>query len=200
VRFWGREVLKGSLCFAVRRVVGYGLPVVLPVKPRHVRHSCCHVFPRVEMVVDMKSGWRWGNVPLPEAHLVLIVIGVVLNGPWPLHIGSDTAWASWSAVILIVLGVVVIVWATVAAGRVKLADPDRLVTTGPYGMSRHPMYVAWTIIYLGLVLLLDSAWLLILTPVLAVVVHWQASREENRLVEAFGSDYEEYRNRVRSYL
>ena len=137
---------------------------------------------------------------MPEAHLVLIAIGVVLNVLWPLGINSDATWGRWSAVILMVVGVVLVWWATVAAGRVTMADPDRLVTTGPYGMSRHPMYVAWTLIYLGLVLLLDSAWLLILTPILVVVVHWEAGREERRLVEAFGSDYEEYRSRDRRYL
>ena len=169
-----------------------------------MRHTGWHGFRRVKIyssvVVDMERGWRWGNVPVPEAHLVLIAIGVVLNVLWPLGINSDATWGRWSAVILMVVGVVLIWWATVAAGRVTMADPDRLVTTGPYGMSRHPMYVAWTLIYLGLVLLLDSAWLLILTPVLAVVVHWEARREERRLVEAFGSDYEEYRSRVRRYL
>ena len=58
--------------------------------------------------------------------------------------------------------------ATVAAGWVKLADPDRLITTGPYRMSRHPRYVAWTNLYPGVSLILDSGWLLVFLPALAV--------------------------------
>ena len=143
---------------------------------------------------------RWSNVPLPESHLVLIVAGVALNALWPLAVGWTGAWFWVTGVILILLGAVIVVWATVTAGRVKLADPDHLIKTGPYRYSRHPMYMAWTVVYFGLLLVLDSAWLLILAPALAVWVHWESGREEKRLLDAFGSAYEGYRRRVRRYL
>lgn len=62
------------------------------------------------------------------------------------------------------------------------------------------MYMAWTFVYIGLLLVLDSAWLLILAPALAVWVHWESGREEKRLLDAFGSAYEGYRRRVRRYM
>ena len=148
----------------------------------------------------MGNRWKWSNVPIPEVHLVLIVAGVILNAYWPLSIGWDGRLATGIGAALIAVSVLLVVWATVAAGRVKLADPDRLITTGPYGMSRHPMYVAWTILYLGMLLILDSGWLLMFLPALAVWVNWESSREEKRLVEAFGPAYAEYRRRVRRYL
>ncbi len=148
----------------------------------------------------MSGNWRWGNVPLPESHLVLVVVGLVLGAVWPRSIGLDAIWVPVVRVSLIIVGVVGAVWATRTAGRVKLAEPDRLVTDGPYGLSRHPMYVAWTIIYLGVVLIFDSGWLLVLLPVLAVWVHIEVSREEKRLSRDFGSAYELYRSRVRRYL
>ena len=46
------------------------------------------------------------------------------------------------------------------------------------------MYMAWTVVYIGLLLVLDSAWFLILAPALAVWVHWESGREEKRLLEA----------------
>jgi len=148
----------------------------------------------------LKNGWRWGNLPLPEAHLVVIVIGVALNALRPVGIGWSGAWLTVAGMILILSGATFMVWATGTAGRVKLADPDSLITTGPYRLSRHPMYVAWTLAYFGLILVLDSAWLLILAPILAVWVHWESGREERRLLEAFGSLYEGYRSQVRRYL
>ena len=148
----------------------------------------------------MGNGWKWSNVPIPEVHLVLMVAGVILNAFWPLGIGWDGRLATGIGAALIAVSVALVVWATVAAGRVKLADPDRLITTGPYGMSRHPMYVAWTILYLGMLLILASGWLLMFLPVLAIWVNWESSREEKRLVEAFGPAYAEYRRRVRRYL
>jgi protein-S-isoprenylcysteine O-methyltransferase Ste14 len=148
----------------------------------------------------MSGTWRWGNVPLPESHLVLVVVALVLDAVWPKSIGLGTTWARLVGVTLILLGVAGVVWATRTAGRVNLVEPDRLVTLGPYGRSRHPMYVAWTIIYLGAALVFDSVWFLVLLPVLAVWVHIESGREEKRMSRDFGSAYEQYQGRVRRYL
>jgi protein-S-isoprenylcysteine O-methyltransferase Ste14 len=45
------------------------------------------------------------------------------------------------------------------------------VTDGAYVLSRHPMYVAWTALLLGMAFVLRTAWLLLLMPVLAVLIH-----------------------------
>jgi protein-S-isoprenylcysteine O-methyltransferase Ste14 len=62
------------------------------------------------------------------------------------------------------------------------------------------MYVAWTMIYLGVALVLNTLWLLVLLPLLAVLIHREARREESRLEDAFGEVYRTYRRRVRRYL
>jgi protein-S-isoprenylcysteine O-methyltransferase Ste14 len=62
------------------------------------------------------------------------------------------------------------------------------------------MYVAWTLIYLGVSLTLNTVWLLSLLPLLAVLIHREVKREEHWLVEAFGDEYRTYRRRVRRYL
>lgn len=81
-----------------------------------------------------------------------------------------------------------------------MARPDRVVTDGPYAMSRHPMYVAWTAIYLGVALVARTAWLLLLTPLLVVLIRREIAREEERLAEIFGPAYVAYQARVRRYL
>lgn len=81
-----------------------------------------------------------------------------------------------------------------------MARPDRVVTDGPYAMSRHPMYVAWTAIYLGVALVARTAWLLLLTPLLVVLIRREIAREEERLTEIFGPAYVAYQARVRRYL
>ena len=152
------------------------------------------------MSTKTTKGWRWGNFPVPESHLVLIVLGVVLDVLWPIAVGTDSAWIKALGVILICLGVGGIVWATSTVGGVDLSDPDRLITTGPYELSRHPMYVAWTLIYLGVAMILDSAWLVLLAPVLSAWIHWETNREEKRMIQSFGPAYDSYRGRVRRYL
>lgn len=101
---------------------------------------------------------------------------------------------------LVVTGAGVAVWATREAGATDLERPDRVVTSGPYSFSRHPMYVAWTCAFAGVGLARDSAWLVSLLPPLATLVHRAAQIEEARLTAAFGADYLAYRDRVRRYL
>ena len=144
--------------------------------------------------------WRWGNFPLPEAHLALIVSGVALGFVKPLPLGLSDPAASILGAVLMLLGVAIMIWATRTAGQVTLADDAQLITDGPYRLSRHPMYVAWTFLYLGLLLILDSGWLLALTPILAVWIQWETGREERRLVESFGRTYTQYQDKVRRYL
>jgi protein-S-isoprenylcysteine O-methyltransferase Ste14 len=99
-----------------------------------------------------------------------------------------------------VVGGALAVWATRSASTTDLENPDRVVTGGPYALSRHPRYVAWTVIYLGVALVVNAASLLILLPLLLLLVHRDALREEKRLEERFGSAYRAYRGRVRRYL
>lgn len=145
-----------------------------------------------------RRGWRWSNVPLPEAHLGLGAIALVLSVARPRRIAwRQSRRIGWP---LIVAGVAIIAWATRAAGETDLAQPDRLVTGGPYAVSRHPMYVAWTAIFLGVAFVVRSAWLVLLAPPLAVLTRREVLREEERLADVFGSEYDAYQARVRRYL
>lgn len=148
----------------------------------------------------MIGDWQWRNFPLPEAHLALIVSGIALGFLKPFTLGLTSPGASILGAALVFLGIAVMVWATTTAGRVKLADDAQLITDGPYRLSRHPMYMAWTFVYLGLVLLLDSAWLLVLIPILALWVHRQSGKEEHLLIESLGPAYVQYQDKVRRYL
>jgi protein-S-isoprenylcysteine O-methyltransferase Ste14 len=132
--------------------------------------------------------------------LITGAAGIVLGLVWPLSLGWDGTWPLSIGIVLVVSGVGLMIWATAAAGTVRVADPDQLVTTGPYTIVRHPMYLGWTLVYLGLMIISSSAWLLILFPVLAVWIHVETGREERRMIERFGSRYIEYRNGVRRYL
>jgi protein-S-isoprenylcysteine O-methyltransferase Ste14 len=128
-----------------------------------------------------------------------MAVGVILNARWPRRVTS-TGLVRLLGGPLIISGAVLAGWATWAAGRVDLECPERIVAHGPYAVSRHPMYVAWTLIYLGVALVLNMSWLLVLLPLLGLLVHREARREESRLEDAFGEAYRTYRRRVRQYL
>ena len=76
-----------------------------------------------------------------------------------------------------------------------------IVVSGPYRFTRNPMYVAMSCAYIGLSLLLNNVWALLLLPVVVAVVDRLVIRREERYLAAkFGDPYREYCARVRRWL
>jgi protein-S-isoprenylcysteine O-methyltransferase Ste14 len=83
--------------------------------------------------------------------------------------------------------------------------PDRaaksLVTTGPYVFTRNPMYVSTTALYIGVAVLWQSFWALLLLPAVIVFLDRHViPEEEQHLSRKFGVQYEGYRTRVRRWI
>lgn len=102
--------------------------------------------------------------------------------------------------MLLLLGLTVVAWAVVTVGRRDIQSSSLLVTEGPYRYSRNPMYVGWTSLYVGVALVANTAWLLVLFPLIGIAVHVIVRREERILGQQFDEDYRAYREDVRRYL
>ena len=73
--------------------------------------------------------------------------------------------------------------------------------TGPYRLSRNPLYLGLLALYLGLALLAPTFWGLVLFPAAVLLVRWGAIRPEERFLrERFGARYDDYTRRVRRWL
>ena len=155
---------------------------------------------RGERIGKISSSWRWNNVPLPEPHIVGILASGVLHlaRPWKLP-GSRRlhSGAGWT---LVGAGVGISTSAVRAASDVDLERPSTLISTGPYAISRNPMYIGWTLLYLGGALITRNAWMVASLPVVAGLIHRDVLREEHTLERAFGEEYVRYRKLVRRYL
>lgn len=147
----------------------------------------------------MGRAWRWGNVPVPEAHLGFLIASGVMSKlvPWPVTRGR---WLRPVGGTVLLSGLVLAAWAVRSAGEVDLSRPRTLVTHGAYGRSRHPMYVSWTLIYVGCGLAANSAWPLVLLPGLAGMVRREIIREEQQLSKALPAEFDDYRRVVPRYL
>lgn len=76
-----------------------------------------------------------------------------------------------------------------------------IVRTGPFRFTRNPLYLAMTLIYLGLTLLANTWWCFpLLVPVLLLIHFGVVKREERYLERKFGDSYREYQSRVRRYF
>ncbi|MBO0675929.1 isoprenylcysteine carboxylmethyltransferase family protein [Mycolicibacterium sp. S2-37] len=106
-----------------------------------------------------------------------------------------------SALVGISLAVVVLVTTqnNYASTTVQVEAGQNVVSTGLYGLVRHPMYTGNTIMLVGIPLALGSYWaLLFVVPGLAVLA-WRIHDEETLLREELVG-YREYTTRVRYRL
>lgn len=75
---------------------------------------------------------------------------------------------------------------------------DHLVTTGPYRWYRHPLYLSFMLIMLGLDLMFGSPVGIVVTLVLALPsIIYRARLEEKALADRFGQEWEAYKQRTR---
>jgi protein-S-isoprenylcysteine O-methyltransferase Ste14 len=85
----------------------------------------------------------------------------------------------------------------VVPGRPAMA----LVTTGPYKVTRNPIYIGFLLVYFGLAVILTSFWvLLLIVPVLFFLKRGVVDREEAYLEREFGEAYRKYTLRVPRWL
>ncbi len=84
---------------------------------------------------------------------------------------------------------------------VQIDQASQLVTAGIYGVTRNPMYVGLTALLTGWAFWLAAPWVLVGPLLFALFIdRFQIIPEERVLITNFGSEYEDYRRRVRRWL
>ena len=80
-------------------------------------------------------------------------------------------------------------------------QPDRLVTKGPFRITRNPMYLGFALVLLGAAVLSGQVVPLLLALLFVVVAdRWYIRFEERMLEQVFGDDWQSYRARVRRWI
>ncbi|MAG34993.1 MAG: hypothetical protein CL878_01890 [Dehalococcoidia bacterium] len=144
---------------------------------------------------------QWRNVPIPDFYVVFFILGPLLHRlvPWTVfsqpRLGQAIGWP------MVAAGLLLAGWAVQTSNELDLEKPAKLVTTGPYAVSRNPMYAAWTLIYAGVALVANTNWLVLFLPGVLLLGNYVVIRREERDLErAFGDEYQRYRARVRRWL
>lgn len=83
-----------------------------------------------------------------------------------------------------------------ASGVIELNAGQHVISTGPYSIVRHPMYIGLLLITLGVPLAMGSYWALTIFAAEIPVVMWRLLNEEQFLVKNLPG-YAEYRTQTR---
>jgi protein-S-isoprenylcysteine O-methyltransferase Ste14 len=143
--------------------------------------------------------------PPPVIYAVPLAAGLYLNraNPFPV-MPEQFAW--WIGVALIAVAVVLDLSAFVQFWRkhtplMPYKPTTAIVQSGPFRITRNPIYLALTIGYVGIALVMNTAWPLLVLPLVLVVMHRGVIlREELYLAQKFGDEYLSYKTRVRRWI
>ena len=141
----------------------------------------------------------------PLIYLASIALGLALHWAWPRPL--------LSGVVARPLGGALVVSSLLLFGysvqRFRAAGtpvPARKPTTvivrsGPYRFSRNPIYLAFSLLQLGIAVWVDSWWLVATLAAAIAIIHYVVvPREEQYLEARFGTAYRDYKASVRRWL
>ena len=132
------------------------------------------------------------------------VIGVLLQGTAALPITMSlpsgplrpSAWSLAAALLLSPLAAAIFVWALHSARGASAGAA--LVTNGPYGWLRHPIYFAFFAMLVATGLLTSAGWMLLAAVAMYIAgSELRIAAEEAELERRFPADYAAYRRRAR---
>ena len=141
----------------------------------------------------------------PLVYGAAFIMGLLLHLGFPLHIFPMTLARGIGVVCVLVSLPLALATLRVLSRAHTPVDPIKpttaLVTDGPFRYSRNPIYVALTLLYVGVALLINALWILLLVvPVLLVIRYGVIAREEAYLTRKFGEAYRQYTTQVRRWL
>jgi len=143
------------------------------------------------------GGWLFRHrTSLPVPLIVLLVIV-------PPTTTAVTGFL-WPGIVVVAAGELLRLWAVRHIGAISRTRSDRLgplVSTGPFGWVRNPLYVANLLLWVGFTLSAAIPWLLpVVLSVLAFAYHAIVRWEETLLESRLGDDYRAYASQVPRWI
>ena len=152
---------------------------------------------------------RWGLAEVLTFAELPVFLGLtcllVLRPPKVPATGVASIVAAGAGSFLALAGLAVSLWAiysTVRRGIILdaghfVTEEHPLVTTGAYGFVRNPMYLGIILIWFGIAVAFQNAWLLAVSAFYVAPVLWFYIRaEEQMMAHEFGDQFAQYTQRV----
>lgn len=145
-------------------------------------------------------------IDIPPLYFALSIFTMYLLHRWiPIVdlIDPPLSWVGW---LLIVAGIALALWAErlfarAGTGVRPFTPSTALVASGPYRLTRNPMYLGMVLVLLGGLFLMGSVSGLLVIPLFVLLIHHRfVLPEEAHMTEHFGKDYEAFKQRTRRWL
>jgi protein-S-isoprenylcysteine O-methyltransferase Ste14 len=157
------------------------------------------------MIVRSTDVRRAKGLLPPSYALVCLVAALALHFLFPIPRIIPAPYVLLG-IPLVVLGAWLSVWAENIFKQQNTTvkpfeESSALVVEGPFRFSRHPMYLGFVIVMLGVAVLLGSA-VAFLAPIamFATLGTLFIPHEEKSLEKTFGREYVDYKKRVRRWI
>ena len=101
-----------------------------------------------------------------------------------------------ASTIVLIIGILLIIF----GWRKIYKSKGQLVTTGVYGRVRHPQYLGFLLLTLGMLFEWTTIFTLLLWPVLAILYYRLAKEEDKENEQRFGEEYRKYKSMVPMFI
>lgn len=148
------------------------------------------------------------RIPVPWVFILTYLVGLALHFVFPFKILSGTELISVKivGVVLFAKGAFFAAWSLLIFHKASTTTTPgeiskKMVTFGPYRLTRNPMYVSLFLAYLGEAGFLTQIWPVLVLPFMLYYLNQVVIPLEEELLEKeFGEEYKNYCKQVRRWI
>lgn len=137
--------------------------------------------------------------------VICLISSVILNFILPIQAIIHAPY-TYSGIVFICFGAVMDLWSSSLFLKSKTTvspygSPTSLVTSGPFRISRNPMYLGMAAMLLGIAILMGSLVTFAFPIIFVMIIETQLiPDEEKNLEKIFGKEYDDYKRKVRQWI
>jgi len=146
-----------------------------------------------------RRSW-YGTGVVPVVIITTVIHLAVPRADWQ-SVTFYAPWVRFLGLAVLLAATALTLWARFVLGLMWSAVPavkegHQLRTSGPYAITRHPIYTGLLGMLLGSLLVAGAGWWIVPFPVALILIEFKIRIEERFMTAEFPEEYPRYRKRV----